>query len=85
MPLAEQQAEWVARLLQGAPLPRLEEMEASIAEDQRALHERYVPSRRHTIQVDYYPYKLLMQREIAEADEALGRFATARSQTAPAG
>ena len=73
MPLAEQQAEWVARILDGAPLPDRDEMEASIAEDRRALEARYVPTARHTIQVDYYPYKLAMQREVAEADDALRR------------
>ena len=84
MPLAEQQAEWVARLLEGAPLPGRDDMEASIAEDRRAMAARYVATPRHTIQVDYYPYKLLMQREVAEADEALRRSSTARSSIAPA-
>jgi hypothetical protein len=83
MPLAEQQAEWVARLLEGAPLPTRETMEASIAEDRHALEQRYVPTQRHTIQVDYYPYKLLMQRDVVDADRALQRSRTARSPLAP--
>lgn len=82
MPLAEQQAEWVVRLLEGAPLPDRDAMEAAIAEDRRALEARYVATPRHTIQVDYYPYKLLMQREVAEADDALRRSRTARSRVA---
>jgi len=73
MPLAELQAEWVARLLGGAPLPDRETMLASIAEEQQALRERYVDSPRHTIQVDFFPYRDLLRAEIAAADEALVR------------
>jgi cation diffusion facilitator CzcD-associated flavoprotein CzcO len=71
MPLVERQAEWVARILQGAPLPSRSQMRASIADDQRRLHRRYVDVPRHTIQVDYFPYKRTIEREIADADEAL--------------
>jgi cation diffusion facilitator CzcD-associated flavoprotein CzcO len=71
MPLAEQQAEWVSRLIEGAPLPTAHEMARSIDEDQQELEARYVPSKRHTLQVDYFPYKQLMMAEVAMADEAL--------------
>jgi cation diffusion facilitator CzcD-associated flavoprotein CzcO len=71
MPLVEQQAEWVARILRGAPLPSRSEMQASIAEDQRRLRRRYVDVPRHTIQVDYFPYKRLIEREVAVADHVL--------------
>ncbi|MDJ0959370.1 MAG: NAD(P)-binding domain-containing protein [Acidimicrobiia bacterium] len=71
MPLVEQQAEWVARLLRGAPVPSRGEMHASIAEDQDGLRRRYVDVPRHTIQVDYFPYLRLMQREVDTAAQAL--------------
>ncbi|MDX1691716.1 MAG: NAD(P)-binding domain-containing protein [Acidimicrobiia bacterium] len=71
MPLAEAQARWVARLLRGAPLPSTAEMKRSIAADRAALEHRYVPSRRHTIQVDYFPYLDLMDAEVAAADRVL--------------
>ena len=73
MPLVELQAEWVARILQGAPLPAPAAMHAAIADDQEALRRRYVNVPRHTLQVDYFPYKRLMEREVAKADHALGR------------
>lgn len=55
-PLAEQQARWVARLIAGAPLPTIPTMKAEIDRDRAALTERYDDRRRHTIQVDYWPY-----------------------------
>ena len=71
MPLAEQQAEWVSRLIEGAPLPSPHDMARSIEEDQRELEARYVPSKRHTLQVDFFPYKQLMMAEVTEAENAL--------------
>ena len=70
MPLAELQAEWVARLLRGAPLPSREEMAAAIAEDEAELRRRFVASPRHTIEVDFFPYKGLLEAEIAAAERA---------------
>jgi dimethylaniline monooxygenase (N-oxide forming) len=72
MPLAEAQAAWVARLVRGAPPPPREVMRASIERDRVALESRYVESRRHTIQVDYWPYLNEMRAAIREADHALG-------------
>jgi hypothetical protein len=64
MPIAELQSEWVADLLEGkACLPSRERMLASIAKDGRKLKKRYVASKRHTIQVDFYPYLRELQRE----------------------
>jgi cation diffusion facilitator CzcD-associated flavoprotein CzcO len=64
MPIAELQSEWVADLLEGkAGLPSRERMRASIARDDRKLKRRYVASKRHTIQVDFYPYLRELQRE----------------------
>ena len=64
MPIAELQSEWVADLLEAkAGLPAHERMVASIAKDDRKLRKRYVASKRHTIQVDFYPYMRELQRE----------------------
>ena len=62
MPLAELQAKWVAALLSGrARLPDRATMLEAIGADQQALEERYVHSKRHTIQVDFFPYKRWLQ------------------------
>ena len=65
MPLAEIQSQWLARLLTGrSQLPPPAEMQRSIAADKAALARRYGPSPRHTLQVDFYPYKELIEREM---------------------
>jgi len=65
MPLAELQAKWVAGILAGdIALPSREEMVRSITEDQAALTGRYVPSTRHTIQVDFFPYKRWVEERL---------------------
>ena len=71
MPLAEAQARWVSSLLAGAPLPSRSEMSASIDRERRERESRYVPSRRHTIQVDYWPYLLGMRQAASDAEQAL--------------
>lgn len=64
MPLAEQQARWVAEYLQGTyALPSQQEMIRHIESDRRWLEERYVASRRHTIQVDPERYLAELRRE----------------------
>lgn len=67
MPLAELQAKWVAELVTGGMLPAVEEMDRRIDGDLRAIRRRYIASPRHTIQVDFFPYKQLLEREIDEA------------------
>lgn len=65
MPLAELQAKWVAGLLQGNfTLPDPETMQREIVKEQAAIRQRYVDSTRHTIQVDFYPYKRLLEQEM---------------------
>ena len=65
MPLAEVQGKWLASLLAGrSRLPAREAMHQSIAADKAALARRYGPSPRHTLQVDFYPYKELIEREM---------------------
>ena len=65
MPLAEVQGKWLAALLAGrCRLPAREAMHQSIAADKAALARRYGPSPRHTLQVDFHPYKELIEREM---------------------
>ncbi len=64
MPIAELQSEWVADLLQGnAVLPADAAMEKVIEREDRRMAQRYLASKRHTIQVDFYPYIRTLQRE----------------------
>jgi len=57
MPLAEAQCEWVADLLGGrAPLPGADEMRREIESEERKMRKRYIASKRHTVEVDFYPY-----------------------------
>ena len=67
MPLAEVQARWIARLLTGqCLLPTREAMLRSIAQDKATLQQRYGHSPRHTMQVDFYPYKELIEKEMRQ-------------------
>jgi thioredoxin reductase len=64
MPLAEAQAEWVADLLAGrAVLPPAAEMKREIGEEERRMRKRFVASKRHTVEVDFYPYLRDLRRE----------------------
>jgi thioredoxin reductase len=64
MPLAEAQAEWVADLVAGrAALPPVAEMQREIAEEERRMRKRFVASKRHTVEVDFYPYLRDLRRE----------------------
>ncbi len=64
MPLAEAQAHWIADYLLGRyALPSLPQMEADIKRDELALHSRYVPSLRHTMQVDFDTYLYDLAKE----------------------
>jgi dimethylaniline monooxygenase (N-oxide forming) len=64
MPLAEAQSEWIADVLEGkTALPGPDEMRREIDRDRAAMARRYVNSKRHTIEVDFEPYKRLIKRE----------------------
>ena len=64
MPLAEQQAHWVADLISGeVTLPPEGEMRAQIAAYDRAVRKRYVASKRHTIEVDARAYRSELDHE----------------------
>ncbi|MEU9860950.1 NAD(P)-binding domain-containing protein [Streptomyces sp. NPDC047971] len=55
--LAEAQSHWIADLLQGrAALPSLSAMRKEITRYKEKLAKRYITSKRHTMQVDHYPY-----------------------------
>jgi hypothetical protein len=80
MPLAEAQSAWIADLVEGvAALPGRAEMQREIDEYHRALHKRFVASKRHTIEVDFLPYL----NELAGERAAGGRRATAAPSAAP--
>jgi dimethylaniline monooxygenase (N-oxide forming) len=64
MPLAEAQVEWVADLLSGrAALPAPAEMQREIAVEEERQRKRFVASKRHTVEVDFYPYLREIRRE----------------------
>jgi dimethylaniline monooxygenase (N-oxide forming) len=83
MPIAEAQAEWVADLFEGrADLPGRHGMERVIEREDRRMAKRYVASKRHTIQVDFYPYLRTIERERrngARRNGPLGRLLARRS------
>ena len=64
MPLAEAQAEWVGDLVTGAgALPPVAEMQRQVAAYDRELRERFVASRRHTMEVDFHAYRAEIAKE----------------------
>ena len=68
-PLVEQQARWVAQLLDGSALPSTGEMRAEIITESFQRSERYQDRPRHTIQVDYWPY-LDAMRAMCDSNES---------------
>ncbi len=63
-PAAEAQAEWIGDLLEGtAALPDRATMEAEIGRREDTLRERFVDSRRHTLEVDYFGYLRAVRKE----------------------
>jgi dimethylaniline monooxygenase (N-oxide forming) len=80
MPLAEAQAEWIADVLEGkAKLPSAEAMRRVIEREDRRMAKRYIASKRHTIQVDFYPYLRVISRERKRGRGILGRLRAQRS------
>jgi hypothetical protein len=73
MPLAEAQAEWVADLVTGVgTLPSRAEMRREIAAYDRRLRERFVSSKRHTIEVDLHAYRAEIARERKRSRDRAG-------------
>jgi dimethylaniline monooxygenase (N-oxide forming) len=70
MPLAEAQGRWVARYLCGEyALPPRAEMLRNIEAERKRMFARYVPSKRHTMQVDFDDYLADLQHEIARGEK----------------
>jgi hypothetical protein len=70
MPLAEAQGKWLAKYLRGEyALPPQAEIDRSIADDRRRMFARYVPSKRHTMQVDFDDYLLDLEKEIRRGEK----------------
>jgi dimethylaniline monooxygenase (N-oxide forming) len=65
MPLAEAQGRWIAAYLRGEyALPPAAELRADMARERRRMLKRYVPSARHTMQVDFDAYLHELRREL---------------------
>jgi hypothetical protein len=64
MPIAEAQSEWVADLISGrARLPAPTEMREQISAEEAKQRKRFVASKRHTVEVDFFPYLREIRRE----------------------
>jgi dimethylaniline monooxygenase (N-oxide forming) len=64
MPLAEAQGQWIADHLKGEyALPPRPALLADVERDQAAMRNRYVASKRHTIQVDFDDYLRDLEKE----------------------
>lgn len=64
MPIAEAQSEWIADLITGrTELPSAAEMRKQISEEEAKQAKRFVASKRHTVEVDFYPYLREIRRE----------------------
>jgi hypothetical protein len=67
MPLSEVQAKWIAALLtRKTKLPEKTIMLRAIKQDRDEMRKRYNDSARHTVQVDFYPYKRLIEQAMKE-------------------
>lgn len=76
MPLSELQSEWVADLFRGTcALPSRPAMEKQMKRERQTMFARYVPSKRHTMQVDYDDYlrDLRLERRFGAARAILQR------------
>jgi dimethylaniline monooxygenase (N-oxide forming) len=73
MPLAQVQSEWVADFLAGRyALPPEPELRAQMRRERERMFRRYVPSKRHTMQVDYDDYLGELARERSRGAERAG-------------
>ncbi len=65
MPLAEIQSKWIAKIIKGeSKLPSKETMLKTIEEDKQKLAQRYKQTPRHTLQVDFFTYKRIIEKEM---------------------
>jgi cation diffusion facilitator CzcD-associated flavoprotein CzcO len=76
MPIAEAQGKWLAKHLVGDyALPDAAAMNHRIEEDRHAMFARYVPSKRHMMQVDFDDYLHDLAREIERGAKRAARSA----------
>jgi dimethylaniline monooxygenase (N-oxide forming) len=74
MPIAEAQGKWLARHLRGEyALPDEAAMNRQIEDDRHAMFARYVPSKRHMMQVDFDDYLRELGREIHRGEKRAKR------------
>ena len=65
MPLAEIQSKWIAKIIKGeSKLPSKDTMLKTIEEDKQKLAQRYKQTPRHTLQVDFFTYKGIIEKEM---------------------
>ena len=82
MPLAEAQAKLIAELLSGKyDLPDAAERQRRTERERAEMFARYVPSRRHTMQLDYDEYLASLARE-TKAGNTRARHRAARAERA---
>jgi hypothetical protein len=82
MPLAEAQAKLIAELLSGSyDLPDAAERKRRTERERAEMFARYVPSRRHTMQIDYDEYLLTLAAE-TKAGRVRAHHRAARSEHA---
>jgi dimethylaniline monooxygenase (N-oxide forming) len=85
MPLAHAQSEWIASHLRGEyALPERAAMRADMERERRMMFERYVPSARHTMQVDFDEYLLELAKERRRGEERAAARALGVRAGAPA-
>jgi cation diffusion facilitator CzcD-associated flavoprotein CzcO len=74
MPLAEAQGRWIAKWLTGRyVLPSRAEMVRAIERERAVMFARYVPSKRHTMQVDFDDYLRDLAREVRRGEKRAKR------------
>ena len=62
-PLAYEQAEWVASLVDGtSTLPAKEEMNRTISDERTLTRKRFIPTRRHTMEVEFFEYRRRLRK-----------------------
>ena len=84
MPIAERQSALVAEQITGRyHLPSLAAMEHDISAKQQKMRQRYVASKRHTIQVDYDDYMKELGVELARAGAAPSATAGGEERPSP--
>lgn len=74
MPLAEAQSKWLAKYIRGEyALPSPNEMRRTMDSERKKMFARYVPSKRHKMQVDFDDYLDDMASEVARGTRRAGR------------